>query len=676
MNRHALFAASLLATVAFQPALAAEKEAFTVIIGGRNVGHVKAETEGRRTTIDYDFKNNGRGPTMKEALEVDAGGLPTSWTIQGTTTFGSKVEESFALKDGKAEWTDSTGSASAAVKGPSLYVGQNASPWALGLYARALLKDADRQLPALPGGTAQLAKGESLKVAGKGGPVQVTTYTLSGLDLNPSYFLLDAQRRLFALITPNFVVVRAGYEGEQERLRGIAERLSTQRYADIQKATAHTYGAPVRIRNVRLFDAKKAALTGPQSVVVFGNRIASVEAADAPATKGEVEVDGGGGTLVPGLYEMHGHISQNAALLNIAAGVTTVRDMGNDNAVLQGLVERIESGKIAGPRVYKSGFIEGKSPFNSNNGILVESEQQAVEAVRWYAARGFPAIKVYNSIDPKWVSPMAQEAHRLGMHVMGHVPAFTNADAVVAAGYDELTHINQLMLGWVLEPGEDTRTLLRLTALKRLPALDLDSERVQKTVRAMVERKVAIDPTIVIHEALTQNRHGQVPPGMADYLEHMPVSSQRDAKQAWVDAAAPADDQAYRAAFEKILEALKMLHARGVLLVPGTDMGGAFNLHRELELFQRLGMTPAQVLKRATYDMAAYLKQEQQLGSIEKGKLADFFLVPGDPTKDLKAVKTPSMVVKDGTVYFPSEIYGHFGIKPFAPAPKVVVPAT
>jgi imidazolonepropionase-like amidohydrolase len=80
------------------------------------------------------------------------------------------------------------------------------------------------------------------------------------------------------------------------------------------------------------------------------------------------------------------------------------------------------------------------------------------------------------------------------------------------------------------------------------------------------------------------------------------------------------------------------------------------------------------VLTRATLDMARYLGQDQRLGSIVKGKLADFFLIPGDPTRDLKAIKTISMVVQDGTVYFPSEIYPNFGIIPFVDAPKVTLP--
>jgi imidazolonepropionase-like amidohydrolase len=117
-----------------------------------------------------------------------------------------------------------------------------------------------------------------------------------------------------------------------------------------------------------------------------------------------------------------------------------------------------------------------------------------------------------------------------------------------------------------------------------------------------------------------------------------------------------------------------MLNERGVFIVPGTDTGGSFTYHRELELLQRAGMTPAEIMKRATYDMARYVGQDQRLGSIARGKLADFFLIPGDPTRDLKAIKTISMVVKDGTVYFPSEIYPRFGIKPFVAAPAVTGP--
>lgn len=650
---------------------AGEAERYTVVTGGNPVGHLVATREGDRVRIDYDVKNNGRGPTIAEQLTVGADGLPVAWTITGSTTFGSKVDETFALADGQAEWRDAVGPGRQALSAPALYIGQSASPWALGLYARVLLEDADRRLPALPAGEVSLAPGEPLQVGLGKDRITVRTYALSGLELNPEYVLLDERGALFAVASPGTVVVRAGYEAEEARLRKLAADLGEARLVALQARTAHRYGAPVRFHNVRVFDPATLALSEPVSVVVHGRHIAGIQPLDARPSPGEVRIDGEGGTLVAGLHEMHSHTGQGGAILNIAAGITTVRDMGNNNAVLDDLVASIESGRIAGPRVHRSGFIEGRSPFNSNNGKLVGSEAEALEAVRWYAARGFHQVKLYNSMKPEWSRAAAAEAHRLGLRVSGHVPAFSNADAMVEAGYDELTHINQIMLGWVLAPEEDTRTLLRLTALKRLATLDLDSAPVQKTIGNIVDKGVAVEPTIAIHENLLLNQDGQVPAGMVDVIANLPVGVQRDAKRAWSDMSAPGDAEAYRLAYGKILDTLRQMKARGVLIIPGTDLGGSFNFHRELELFGQLGYTPAEVLKLATYDMAKYLGQDQSTGSIARGKLADFFLVPGDPTRDLREIKRIRAVVKDGVVYYPAEIYPEFGIRPFVDAPKV-----
>lgn len=672
MNRLILFTSGLFASIPLQ-SVAAETEVFTVIAGGNSVGYLSAEIDGDKIAIDYDYKNNGRGPTIQERITLGPDALPTKWEVSGRASFGGRVNEHFSMKRGTASWIDSTGRTSRTIQEPSLYIGQSASPWALGIYARALLNDSDQKMPGLPGGILRLEKGETIGVTGDGGHLEVTAYALFGIALNPSYFLLDKEGRFFASMGRS-VIVRKGYEGEDSRLRALALKMSTARYAEIQRTTAHKYNVPIRIRNVRLFDPKTQTLTERKSVLIFRESIAAIESIDSPSTPGEVTIDGAGGTLVPGMMEMHGHVSEDSAILNLAAGVTTVRDMGNNNADLLAMIDRIESGQSAGSRIVPSGLIEGRSPFSFNAGVIADSEQQAVDAVRWYAARGYWQIKIYNSINPDWVPAMVAEAHHLGLRVSGHVPAFSTADAMLATGYDEITHINQLMLGWILQPGEDTRNILRLTALRRLPELDLNSAKVQRTIRAMVDRKIAIDPTLVIHEASTLSRDGEMPPGMADYLDHMPIDEQRNAKKAWVDLSVPGDDVAYRGAFEKIVETLKILNDLGVLIVPGTDMGGGFSYHRELELYQKFGMTPAQILKRATWDMATYMGQGHRLGSIEKGKLADVFLVQGDPTQDLKTIKAISMVVKGGTVYFPSEIYGHFGITPFAGPPTVTVP--
>lgn len=647
-------------------------ESFSAIRGGTVVGHLNTVEKDGSIQIDYDYKSNGRGPTIAETIVLDNAGLPVSWTITGASTFGNKIDERFTLDGNMASWTDSTGVGSVQVNQPSMYVEQGGSPWSLGLYARALLAAADHSLPALPAGTLKISEGENIAVKGKHGDLTVRAYALSGLGLNPSYILLDEGKSLFAVISSKFIVIRKGYENEEERLRGVADRLATERFETIQKETAHHYDAPVRLRNVRVFDPQSLKLGEPVSIVVSGEHISSVEPLDSPTTPGEVVIDGEGGSVLAGLNDMHGHLSSEQALLNIAAGVTSVRDMGNDNPVLDVLIRQIEDGTMAGPRITRSGMIEGKSPFNNNNGILVDSQQTALDAVRWYGARGYWQIKLYNSMNPDWAKANAAEAHRLGMRVSGHVPAFSTADAMVDAGYDELTHINQIMLGWVLEPGEDTRTLLRLTALKRLPPLDLQSEDVQQTIRHIAEKKVAVEPTTGIHERLLLSRNGVVPDGLVDVVDHLPIGEQRDARLAWIDTSAEGDSEAYIGAWKQILDTLRMMRERGIFLIPGTDMGGSFTLHRELELFRMIGFSNAEVLRRATFDMAKYLGRDQSLGSIGKGKLADFLLVPGDPTQDLKAIKQVRMVVKGGVVYFPAEIYPHFGIRPFATSPNFV----
>ncbi len=661
------------AVAAFAAPLAAKPVEYRVLTQSRDIGHFKVDREGTAVSIDYDYKQNGRGPTIKETIKLDKDGTPLDWTITGRTTFGNAVSESFRRTGKGVEWKDLAGPGS--IKGkdaPRYYATQNGSPYDVAALAKALLADADRTMPVAPGGTATLTERARSSFDGPDGKLDVVTYELSGLSLNPTYITLDAQGDLFALASAGFIIARAGYEKAADQpLRDLSEKLASDRFAMLQKDGAKRYAGPVRIRNVRLFDPKTKALTEPRDVVVFGQKISEVVPTGSVATPGETTVDGAGGTLVPGLYEMHGHIGQEDALLNVLAGVTSTRDMGNDDAVLDKLVTRIEAGEVAGPRIVRSGFIEGKSPFSSMTGSLVSTQAEALDAVRKYAARGFWQAKLYNSMNPEWSAPVTAEAHRLGLKVAGHVPAFSSADAMIAAGFDEITHVNQLMLGWVLNPGEDTRTLFRFTAMRRFPSLDVKSAKVQATLDAMVKNKVAHEPTIGIHELGLTALDGKPNPGAIDYIDHMPPAEQRQLKQALFGADTPQQRAEYVAAYGKIMETLSEMHRKGILLIPGTDTGGAFTYHRELELFGQLGMTPAEVLARATLEMAAYLGQDQQLGSIERGKLADFFLIPGDPTKDLKAIKAIRMVVKDGAFYYPPEIYPRLGIKPFTAAPQV-----
>lgn len=645
--------------------------AYDVMFGGTDVGDLTIANNGTKISVDFGFSNNGRGASSNETLLLSETGVPISWTITGKTTFGNEVNEGFEIVDGKASWQSAAGDGQDSVDNQPLYIAQNPSPYAYYVYAKTVLDAGGAPYPALPSGEVTVTAKRQLTLTDDSNTeINATLYAVGGIDLNPTYILMDDNTAFLGVVSPRFAVLPKNLAGEDKRLRELTATLNSERYENIAANVTHQYEHPVRINNVRIFNPTTLSLSAPRSVVVNGDTISAIEPVHTSALENEVVIDGNGGTLVAGLYDMHGHMGDNQALLNVMAGVTGVRDMGNEDEVLTALIDKIERGVLIGPRITKSGFIEGESEYSNATGELAKTKEDALALVRDYAEKGYWQIKIYNSMNGEWIPDIVSEAHKLGLRVAGHVPAFYRADQMIEAGYDELTHINQIMLGWVLGPEEDTRTLFRITGMKRFVDLDLDSDKVAHTLDLMVKNNIAHDPTAVIHEYAMTGRNGITNKAVTDYIEHMPISVQRSAKSAMLNVADKAEDEAYLTAFDKIMATLALMHERGILLVPGTDMGGAFYLHRELELFEQIGMSPAEALKRGSYDMADYLGHDDR-GAIEVGKKADFFLVPGDPTADLKAIKTIAMVATQGKFFFPSEVYPEFGITPFTEVPKV-----
>ena len=120
------------------------------------------------------------------------------------------------------------------------------------------------------------------------------------------------------------------------------------------------------------------------------------------------------------------------------------------------------------------------------------------------------------------------------------------------------------------------------------------------------------------------------------------------------------------------METMNLLHREGIRLWPGTDDTTGFTVHRELELYAKSGISPAEVLRIATLDCDAYLSRDQRFGSLERGKRADFFLVSGDPSRQISAVRNIRLVAKDGVIYYPAEIYEALQIRPFASPPPLI----
>jgi hypothetical protein len=191
----------------------------------------------------------------------------------------------------------------------------------------------------------------------------------------------------------------------------------------------------------------------------------------------------------------------------------------------------------------------------------------------------------------------------------------------------------------------------------------------------MVAKKIALDPTAVTLELLMLSRNGAPSPAVASYIDHLPIGLQRRRRQAIAPIAGPEDDRGYLGGFDAVKRVLKRLYDRGITLLPGTDDQTGLSVHRELEIFGEAGIPTADVLRLGTLIPETYMGRDQELGSIARGKRADFLLLPGNPLTDLRELHRIAMVVKDGTLYFPSEIYPAFGVKPFAAAPHITLPA-
>jgi imidazolonepropionase-like amidohydrolase len=647
-------------------------ERYVLVVNGERVGTMVVTTAGARVEVDWRVDNNGRGPKLKEQVELGADGVPRHWTIEGAAEAGAPVRETFELRGTTATWKSLDDEGAVEVKGAPLYLPNNSSPWNLGLTLRLALGAPGSRLAVLPAGEVRAERLRDVRI-GRGAGLEATVYALWGLDVVPTFLLADGERRFRGVIGAGYVLVEERIASEFETLSRLAQALNREVLGKLTHDLTHRFDGPVYIANVRVFDALVGAVGPPSSVVVYGDRIVGVRP-DAPPPEGVV-IDAEGGTLLPGLTDMHVHAGAWDGPLHLAAGVTGARDRGSNNDALLSLTGQIDAGEVLGPRLTRAGFLEGRSPFSARGGFVVDWLDDALDKVRWYADHGYTGIKIYNSMTPDWVKPIAEEAHRLGLRVSGHVPAFMTSERAVRDGYDEISHINQLVLSFVIGPKDDTRTPFRFTALgERLGALDLGSEPVQRMVKLMKERGTALDPTIAIFQHLLLVRPWKAAPNDAPWLDHMPGPVQRGRRTSVLDVK-PAQYPAYEASWRKLMEMLALLDREGIWLVPGTDDMAGFMLHSEFEAWARAGIPNGRILQLATLGCARYQGRDQELGSIAPGKLADLALVAGDPTKDISAIRQVRLVMKGGAAYYPEEIYAALGIRPFASRPRVTVPA-
>lgn len=449
------------------------------------------------------------------------------------------------------------------------------------------------------------------------------------------------------------------------------------------------------VENVAVVDVEKGEVRKGQTVVVAGDRIVEIVPASAVQLgEGVIRIEGEGRFLIPGLWDMHSHTwgaraTRNVVFpLEIANGVVGIRNMagdchGNREACadrtrfeeIETMRREIAEGRLLGPEIHDgSTFLDGRHSIKDES-IVITTPGKAREVVQEHAQRGFDFLKVYDYLRAEVYHALADEAKRHGIPFAGHVPWTVSVAEAARAGQKSMEH----GFGWLEAASgmEEVVTRERREALKadvftRQDRFDLlygPGGQFRRMLSPEERRFELSDPALErLAEVLRKNGVWQAPTLTMNgrmllvdelleggILSYLPPAKRR----AWSEAIAQSDRMEpgtrafYRAGRDAIFRIVERLHEAGVGFLAGTDcdvnlIAPGFHLHKELELFVRAGLAPAEALQTATVNAARYLGREGRMGTVEEGKVADLLLLNANPLENIRNTTRIEAVVLDG----------------------------
>jgi cytosine/adenosine deaminase-related metal-dependent hydrolase len=629
--------------------------------GGTRHGQVSLWTDAGGTHWSR-FSINLRGfkSEIDEQNRFAADGTLQSLTVRGFTTSGDAAE-SYAVKDGVYTFTTPVDHGTGKVAPNLEYVSFGGTFDSFLFIVDAMLKSPTHSVDLLPSGHGEIAPLTTLQVSNGTETKTLTAYSITGFGLAPFPIWMDGDK--FFSVAPDFVpegwekVSAALSKAQDEALAKLAPALVAQ--------IAKTPAGPVAFRNVKLYDSDALKFRDGETVIVKNGRVTAV----GPTAKIKVPanaqvIDGTGKTLIPGLWDNHQHYGDDSTgPLLLSSGITSVRDPGNLPVEATARRKRIEAGELLGPRIVPSLLIDGPGPLAAQVGVVAHTLDEALADVHRAKNEGYFAIKIYGSIEPAWVKPMATLAHQLGLHVHGHIPHGMRPLDAVHDGYDEITHINFVMMQAMPDDVvQKSNTAARIDGTAKYAAdVDLHSKMMTAYLDELARRHIAVDPTLVVIEASIVPDAGQYPPADAPYADTLPAQFARGFLAGGLAPTADLSRARMRASFAKLDELVGELAKRHVTILAGTD-GNGFELIHELELYVQAGMTPAEALATATINPAKVYKLEKQTGSLAKGKLAELALIDGDPSRNIGDLRQVELVMRDGKMMDAQALRASLGI--------------
>lgn len=615
-------------------AAAADTTSYAVLNHGRPAGEMLVIRSGDTVIVRYHHFDRQRGPRSETRYilrkGVIYGGETWPLPLYGPDPVPRpQPADRFEVSGDSVRWRVRDSLRAAPLTPATFYRLRSSTPFDQALLARFLLGRPDRSAQVLPSGTAKLEIVADTVIRTRAGRQRVRLAMIQGPRGNPSGAWLDAKGELIAGESGWFVTIRRGSEEIIPALRAIEFKYRNARGAALARRLAPPPTRVIAIVNGDIFDSERGVVLPRRTVLIQGERIVAVGPADSVTVPANATVvDAGGRTVMPGMVDMHTHaflLSQSTSgPAHLAIGVTTIRDLAADIDAATQYRDRSATGEILAPRVILGGFIEGPGRWAGPSEAIASTEAEARAWVARYDSAGYKQIKLYNLVQQDLVPAIADEAHRRGMRLSGHVPRGMSTPVAVRLGVDEINHAAFLFSTFFPD------------------SLYIPQMRAYSTVSQIVAPNVNVDgPEVTAMIDLFKERGTVI-----DGTWNLWMSSRGPAAAA-VGIPTTADSVA-RKLDANYLRMLKRLYDAGVTIVPGTD-GSSYNA--ELELYERAGIPPAEVLRIATIVPARVMKDDANYGSIAVGKVADIIIVDGKPAERVSDLRKVERVMRAGRMY-------------------------
>lgn len=662
-NRPLLASALALAALSMAPlhAQTVEQGEFVLFKYQQRVGSeeytVRRDSAGGwETTARAALSFLGLDAPLDAVIRTGADGAPVFYQAKGRTSTLTSTDVEVTVSGGRATVLRGGSSAEVAVP-PRAFM---ASPYAPATVAQAAFRhwvgqSRPAEIPLLPEGRLRFQARGVDTISSDGRTWILDRFSAEGLAWGRQSLWFDRDGKLVALVHADaeldrFEVVRKGFEPALPRFVASAVRDGV---ADLGQ-TARSI-RPVREGSYALTGATLVDGTGSpplrDAVVVVrdGRIVAAGPAGQVRVPAGLPRVDVTDKTIIPGLWDTHVHYTQGEWLAAaLASGVTTARDAANEIEWITAVRDAVQGGGALGPRMVLAGVIDGgEHPLGV---ITASTPDEARAGVRRYHAAGFPQIKIYESLPPALVPVIAEEAHRLGMKVTGHVPTGMTTADFVRAGVDGVNHLNFIVSAMRTPAGEG-----------RPASFDARSAEAQAAIQLFRERGIAVEPTLARSEQRSR-------PLDSAYVAYEPGTARApwELREALNTVGAPAQvGPRAIASLRRVSGVVAELHRAGIPVLLGSDLVvPGHTIHRELELAVQAGLTPMEAIRAATEGAARAFGMEGDAGTVQAGKRADLVVLNGDPLQDISATRRVHLVITGGRAFEPAGLWRAAGFSP------------